>query len=135
MNEFIEWTEKELVEVEVIDNQHLELVNLINNLHPQLGKLSLKEKNEYANQLVELLRGHFDTEENLMKCSHFPGYISHKLEHDRFYNKVLKISGLTKSGEPSITLDLLTTLKTWLINHLEINDRKCANYFIENGCE
>lgn len=135
MKKFIDWTDDELVCVKEIDDQHLALANLINEIYPQLGKLDVNKNIEYTSQLVKELRNHFDTEDNMMKCSKYPGYISHKLEHDRFYNKVLKINDRAKSGDPSITLELLNSLKTWLFNHLEINDRKCADFFLENGCK
>ena len=131
---FIEWTENEMVKVKKIDEQHVRLVNLVNVIYPQLGKLDQEKKIDYTDQLVRELRIHFDTEEEMMKCSKYPGYISHKLEHDRFYGKVQKINNKAKAGDPSITLELLNSLKTWLFNHLEINDKKCAFFFLENGC-
>jgi hemerythrin len=132
---FIEWTENEILQVPKIDEQHLGIVKLVNDIYPQLGKLDQVKEISYTDELVFELRTHFDTEEDMMKCSKYPGYISHKLEHDRFYHKVQKIHEKAKSGDPSITLELLNTLKTWLFNHLEINDRKCADFFLENGCE
>lgn len=131
MKNYITITENELVHYEEIDNEHRELARIVNEIFPKLGKLNHDENLNYGKELVNHLRKHFDTEENCMKQTKYYGYISHKLEHDRLYNKLEEFYKNIENGKTGITLDLLQSIKTWFFNHLEINDRKCAAHFNE----
>lgn len=132
MNNFITLTENEIVNYELMDNEHKELVSLVNEIFSKIGKLDRDENLTYIKKLVDHIRKHFDSEENCMKEFKYYGYISHKLEHDRFYNKLLSFSVKVEEEKTGITLDLLQSIKTWFFNHLEMNDKKCAKHFIES---
>jgi hemerythrin len=130
---FIDWSEEENVKIEIIDEQHKNIVSLINELYEILGSSrNFLEKN-LLERLLKNLRVHFDTEEKLMKESKFPNFISHKMEHDRFFNKIQNFYAQYENGDEKLNLELLNSIKRWLFNHLEINDRKCGKFFIEIG--
>ena len=130
---FIDWSEEEDIKIKIIDEQHKSIALLINELHETLGsKRNFLEKN-LVERLVKKLREHFDTEENLMKEYKFPYFISHKMEHDRFLNKIQNFYSGLEAGNEKVNLELLNSIKRWLFNHLEINDRKCGKFFVEQG--
>lgn len=130
---FIEFSEKELTGITIIDNQHKEMTVLVNKLYDILISGKSKIISKLMGQLLNGLKFHFETEENFMKSLRFPGYISHKLEHDRFYNQVLSFSGSSSKGKKSLTIENLESVRRWFFNHLEISDRKCCIFLSENG--
>jgi hemerythrin len=130
---FINWTEDEVLNIKIIDKQHKNLAALLNELHETLGSNRTFLEKKLVERILTNLREHFDTEERLMKESKFPFFISHKMEHDRFYNKIESFYDKLEQGSERVTLELLNSIKTWLFNHLEINDRKCTKFFVEQG--
>lgn len=130
---FIKFTKTEKVNVKIIDTQHQSMVKIVNNIHSHL------EKNEQYNPfgdlqtLINEIKFHFETEERLMKENNFLGFYSHKLEHDRFINQLLKNYDSLKSGNPKIVLEQLTRIKKWFYNHLDLSDKKCGAFLNKIG--
>ncbi len=133
MMELIEFTNDELVHVKIIDDQHREIAVMINEIHKNVLNNNKTLVKDSLLKLIELLEIHFETEERLMKENRYPGYITHKLEHDRFYNKTVTTLDQYKKNEILLGLDQLDSLRRWFYNHIEINDRKCANHLISLG--
>ena len=65
--------------------------------------------------------------------SKIPFYISHKLEHDRFYTKINTLQRQITSGKVSLTLEDLKFVKIWFYNHIEFKDRQLAEFLIEKN--
>lgn len=130
---FIDWTNQDSVKVDTIDKQHQDLADLFNSLYEHASGLDEKNILSDFDKIIEHLELHFTTEENLMKQHHYPGYISHKLEHDRFYNQVLRTADRIKRHDMSFGLEDMKSMKRWFFNHLDINDKKCGQFLSEKG--
>lgn len=130
---FIDWTEEESVKVDTIDTQHKELAGLFNSLYGDVSDLKEKDILKDFDKILEYLEIHFGTEESLMKQYHFPGYISHKLEHDRFYNQILRTADKYKQQKINFGLEDMKSIRRWFFNHIEINDKKCGVFLAEKG--
>ena len=131
--EFITWSESDAVNIDSIDSQHRRMIKIVNHLHSLLDTDDNTDIKSTFVDLVEYLKEHFYTEETFMKENKFPGYISHKLEHDRYYSKINNYKELIEKGEARLNLEILYSLKKWFFNHLEINDRKLGEFLIEAG--
>lgn len=130
---FIEITKNDLIGVNTIDEQHQSMALLVNKLYDKINSADKKMIRNYLYKLLEVVEVHFETEENLMRSTKFPGYISHKLEHDRFYKQMLTSTDRYSKGLETIELEQLKGIKRWFFNHIELSDKKCGKYFIENG--
>jgi len=128
---FINWNENTTVHVEKIDSQHKTMVDIVNDLHESHSVYSKKRIIEILHSLLEDLKFHFFTEEDYMKKYKFPGYISHKLEHDRFMRNFIDYIVKLESGDKEFDIDFLNSFRNWFINHLELNDKKCAIFVKE----
>ncbi len=130
---FIEWNEKAKVNHIAMDKEHKKMVNNTNKLHT----LVTSNKNDKANKLflkiVEDLKIHFDSENTYMLKSKIPQYISHKLEHERFYNKIRDIQIRINAGKEALSLEHLKIIKTWFFNHLDFKDKQLANFLNEKN--
>lgn len=131
---YITITKNELTSFKIIDEQHKEFIDLVNALHDNLEIKNLKIEKELLGKVVDHLRIHFDTEEKFMLETKFHGYISHKLEHDRFYGKIAELyDKLQKDKKSVVDKELLRSMKNWFFNHLDFKDKKCTAFFIEKG--
>ncbi|MBI9071979.1 MAG: hemerythrin family protein [Melioribacteraceae bacterium] len=132
---FIEWNEEQLGKIKVIDEQHLSLADMLNQMHGLLGS----DKNELVKNLLSKFcddtKTHFDTEENLIKEYKFPNYFSHKMEHDRVLAQINKEKEVIISGGKMLTLEFLNSLRTWMFNHHELNDSKLCKFLAGQGVE
>ena len=130
---FMEVTPTDMVHVEQIDNQHIRLADDLNSIYDSVMACDKKKIFQLLNEFIEHLEEHFATEEKMMKEHRFPGYISHKLEHDRFYNQILKTAEKYGKDKEAFGSEQLKRIKVWFFNHIEINDKKCGEYFVERG--
>lgn len=130
---FIELTEKEMLNVKIVDEQHIKFAGLLNKLHAELGAKFEGETKRLLDDLKITLREHFDTEEKLMKDTNYVNFFSHKMEHDRFYKKVEEYISTIASGKASLDLEFLKSGRRWFFNHFELNDKKCAEHWKAQG--
>ncbi len=121
----IVWSEKYSVKNQLIDNQHQKLVALINDLHSAMKEGKGKEISyKVMNDLIVYTREHFNTEEGIMLKSRYALFSEHKAEHEQLTKKVIELQNDLQSGNFNLTLELLTFLRNWLINHIEKTDKK-----------
>ena len=130
---FIEITKSELIGVNSIDEQHQSMAVLVNKLYDKIIAADKKMIKNYLYKLLEIVEVHFENEENLMRSTKFSGYISHKLEHDRFYKQMLTSTDRFCKGLETIEIEQLKGIRNWFFNHLELSDKKCGKHFIEKG--
>ncbi|MGD8913602.1 MAG: bacteriohemerythrin [Candidatus Thiodiazotropha sp.] len=137
MKPFLIWRDDWLLGFEHLDEQHLELVDALNNLHRFF--LQVKEKRVCAGMnticrqlsvLRDLTHHHFQTEEALMQRFGFPGLADHHREHVMLLAELQLHIREIEAGSKPFTLGTLTALKHWQIDHLLYSDRKFADYLM-----
>lgn len=132
-HKLVKFTHNEEINVPSLDKQHFKMSCLINNVNNGFEMKDNNKIEENLSELLKLLEQHFSLEEKLMKETKFPGYISHKLEHDRFYEKIRVISFNYRKNNSILTSELLSNIKNWFYNHIEISDKKCGEHFVALG--
>lgn len=131
---FINWIPTYNTGISQIDLQHKTLVELLNNLHDAMKAGKAKDQmSGYVKELINYSVTHFNLEEKYMKQYNFPGYLLHKKEHDDFASKVLEFQKKVESGENLVSIDVLTYIKSWLVDHMLGSDRKYIPTFLKNG--
>lgn len=126
--EFIHWDKSVKVDIPIMDEQHKEMVDYTNRLYELIESNEKNEIKKILKLLIENLKTHFDTENQLMEDSKLPNFISHKLEHERFYNKMNGIYLNVKTGKQNLTRDNLKSIKVWFFNHMDFKDKKLAHH-------
>jgi hemerythrin len=117
--------------IEVIDKQHRRIVEYINKLHDVQETGDLKQIGEVLDELVDYTLSHFTFEESLMEESGYPYIKAHKRVHQLFVKRVNDYLQRFQSGE-DITVELLNTLKAWLINHIRNDDNDYSDIVKKN---
>jgi len=130
----ISWNQDLSVQVAQFDNQHRELVRLINELHDAMAQRKGSEVlGKVLSSLVDYTTKHFAAEEKLMKQHSYPGYLSHKMEHDTLTRKALEIKTKFDSGKMVVSVELMNFLKDWLTKHIMGLDKKYSSFFLSKG--
>jgi len=130
----IDWTDELAVGIRTIDEQHLQLVSLINELH-----LSMLEHRETADmsrifaELVDCTKAHFATEEALFQEHGYPAEAAHRDEHRHLAERVLDLKADFDAGNTAVTLEVMRFLREWLIKHIVSSDRDFIPFFASRG--
>ena len=123
------WKDAYSVGNEVLDNQHKQLIELINKLGSDAD-------------LAEVLEGlrrygetHFQTEEGLLAAAGYPDLAEHQKFHDAFR---AWLDGVMEAYQPSgddvaVRRDIHHYLCVWLANHLLVQDQAFASWVAETA--
>ena len=130
----IEWKDKYLVNIDVLDEQHKKLVEIINflyiSMHDGEGHVTL---GEILTDLVSYATNHFSTEEKLLDDFSYPEAGIHKEQHRNFIQKITDFKEAFDLGKVGITIDVFNFLKQWLTRHIAKSDKKFGPYLNEKG--
>lgn len=118
---YMKWTSDLNTDIQVIDNQHQRIVEYINQLHDAIEHHSRDEVGQILEQLVEYTLSHFAFEEDLQEQAGYPFVHAHKKVHELFTKKMADFQQRFELGE-DISRQLLTLLRTWLVNHIKRDD-------------
>ncbi|MFC5301403.1 bacteriohemerythrin [Azospira restricta] len=119
----MQWNEHFATGIEVIDEQHRWLIDLVNATAPVLA-LNYRRHHERADELLDQLMHyaafHFQTEERLMRDHAIdPRHEAlHRESHGRFAADVALMRAAYTAGEAPTGGALLTFLANWLIFHI-----------------
>ncbi len=130
----IEWEDKFSLGISIIDEEHKKLIGILNKA------ILAKEHNVNSEEIKEVLREmndytltHFTTEEAYMKAFNYPEYQDHKEEHRVFSTEIIAYTYKVIKGDYQIVNEIIEYLKQWLINHIQVTDKKYIDCFKKNG--
>jgi len=118
---YIEWESALDTGIPIIDSQHRRIVDYINELHDAISNSNRDQVGEILDQLVDYTMSHFAFEETLMEEAGYSFISAHKKVHQLFTAKVADFQHRFELGE-DVSRKLLTTMRTWLINHIKRDD-------------
>jgi len=128
------WDNKYSVKVKEMDEQHIKLIGMINNLHDMMK--TGKSKEFVAPLLKDMLaygKEHLSKEEAYMKKYNYPGYDKQREQHVEFVNKIVDLQDKYEKGNLLLSMEILKFLNTWFVNHICNMDAQYATFFNEKG--
>ncbi|MDH5516308.1 MAG: bacteriohemerythrin [Gammaproteobacteria bacterium] len=127
--QLIKWQDSMSTGIQLVDEDHQILINLINELQTATQfKVEQKKIDEIMQRLISYTKYHFDREETLMRNNHYPDYENHKKLHQEMIAKINDCTSKYHSDQDHTIYDALDFLKTWLINHIKGSDREYIPY-------
>lgn len=128
---FLEWDESMALHLPTIDRQHKQLIGWINALSDSVlkgeGALVI---DDMLQKLVSYVQEHFSYEERLMLSHNFPGFTSHRQEHDFFVTRLGDMHARITNGE-ELSIKTLDFLIDWTINHIKGTDQIYGRFLRE----
>lgn len=130
---FVDWTEYYSVRNNLLDNQHQQLFDIINDLHQAIRTKQGEDRlAEVVRSLIDYTRSHFADEEKMMEEKGFPDYSQHKSAHQRLLQQVTDIEHKLHDGSESMAPDVLCfLLSEWLVKHIIDMDKQYTSYINE----
>lgn len=129
---YIEWKSTYEVGFKAIDEQHIKLIQIMNELFDAqkkgTGQLMV---NECLNELVDYTVYHFSTEEKLFEQYEYPKAQKHISEHQEFVDKIKNLKEEATKGNILLTLKTMEYLKDWTINHILGTDMEFGEFVRE----
>jgi len=132
------WNAGYSVGVALIDEQHQQLFSFINQVADAIRNLKCADAvNVILPKLVEYTGYHFDEEESRMNQLGYPEAAQHRAQHEAFKAKLDELTVRAKNADVSdraaATLDMLTFLNDWLVQHIGSVDKKLGAFLREKG--
>lgn len=124
---FINWTAQYSVGVPEMDEQHKELIKLINKLY-----IAMRDRGnvqDVMDGVVQYTVKHFRDEEALMKNMGYQGLGQHLTMHKKVIAQVQHFSKRVQAKEKGIEKKLLIFLKEWLLNHIVKQDKRYGLFY------
>ncbi len=130
----LEWKDTYSVGVQVLDAQHRQLLDIINQISSARPD-DRTEKFFFAalNLLVKYADIHFSTEEKYMRNCHYAGLADQEKEHREFTERVFALREKLAGKDRQIFTEIQTFLKDWYISHVLGTDRGYISSFAQHG--
>jgi hemerythrin len=132
-NILVEWDDRYSVGIQLVDDQHKELVNMTNTLYA--GCLAGDEAArtyflEAIHGTVDYVKYHFAAEEKILENVTYPDIFEHKKAHEGFVKKIFEDVKSFQSGKKFIPNVFVRYLKDWILTHIAVEDKKYAEYIL-----
>ena len=128
-SKFVQWTSSMDLGIGEIDRQHRMLVDYINDLHSAMSNhRSARELLEILHKLRDYTSTHFRDEEKHFVHTDYPAVKDHLQIHREFEAKVDEVERGIKEGTITLSMDLLSFLKDWLVKHIMGMDAQYVPY-------
>jgi hemerythrin len=124
----IKWKDQYCLGVESIDEQHKELFNIANRIYDLLKNELIMDKYDQIIEIIEELKKytvyHFKAEEEYMQRIGYKKFLSQKVAHNDFLEKMDSID-LDKidNGHNEYLLGILDFVCIWLVEHIIKEDK------------
>jgi len=131
---FIVWDSSFSVGIDEMDNQHMQILQIINRLH----EIEDDPENEaifsdMINNLINIIKTHFFAEENLMRRIKYPHQSDHKKEHDLLTGQLHSMQKQLLFGQPFSSQKFAVFIRDWLLRHIHNEDSKYGGFFAEGA--
>ena len=130
----IEWQTSFNVGVNIIDEQHKLLVNMINDLYTAL---QTREERAVLEKMIGRLSVyatiHFAHEEHCFERFAYPQAESHIQTHDVYEGQVCQFEQDFKAGKQELSMEVLNFLSHWLVTHITQADREFGPFLNARG--
>jgi len=122
---FFKWSPDYSVNIKTIDDQHRELVNILNRLFVAVSK---REGDKVIAGILDALMSytqtHFALEERLMRQAKYKDLEPHMEEHRKLLEQLDRLCKKHLLEDKPIYFEMLSFLKTWLKEHIQGVDTK-----------
>jgi hemerythrin-like metal-binding protein len=131
---FFKWLPEYSVNIKTIDDQHRELVNILNRLFIAVSK---REGDKAIAGILDALmtytQKHFALEERLMRQANYKDLEPHMAEHRKLIEQLDTLCKKHLIEEKAIYFEMMGFLKTWLKEHIQGVDTKYSSALRQAG--
>jgi hemerythrin len=117
-----------------LDAEHAEQLRWMNRLGAAIDAGASPETiADDVETLVGYLEAHFLSEQIMMRENAYPGYGSHRAEHDEAVTILRDLQAKFAAGDTAALQELLQALSGWLVGHIRTADLALASFATAKG--
>jgi len=131
MKQYVSWTPRLTTHVDMIDEQHKELYQRLNDVVNAIMQGKGKDEVEkFIDFLIEYTRFHFGTEERYMEQFQYPAMQAHKSDHVRLTDEVRAMaeSLRARGADSMLVVSVTQKMGQWLGDHIGTMDTALGSY-------
>jgi hemerythrin len=126
------WKEEYSVGVEKLDQQHRQILEIVDKMTRQAGtSTDPKIISEALTAMLQYARQHFTTEEELMAEHDYPETEQQKRQHSYFLKRTAELSIRAMEAKQSTAIEIMEFLGNWWLIHILKWDMKYKEFFKE----
>jgi methyl-accepting chemotaxis protein/hemerythrin len=130
----LKWTRKYSVGVKAMDDQHINLVEILNELHAAMLKGKAQSvADSLFKKLSDYTLKHFTDEEAMLEAAGYPGLAKQREEHREESEKLKEFVACYEQGDQAMYPDLLRFVDKWLQDHMLGDDKQYTQWMNEHG--
>jgi hemerythrin-like metal-binding protein len=132
---FLTWSEEYSVKVKMFDDEHIHLMELINQLHDGLHSGKAKDVlTKVIDEMIAYTTNHFKHEESELRKYKYPHLREHIDQHELLRESVIEFrSRLTHGFSSALAIEMSKFLKVWLLKHIQVEDMQYGAYLNSIG--
>ncbi|MDH4129519.1 MAG: bacteriohemerythrin, partial [Spirochaetota bacterium] len=128
------WDNSLSVNVKDMDNQHLVLIDLINQCHAaMLTRQGSKVLTKIITELEDYTVKHFKNEEKLLAAHGYEGLKDQEKQHLKFVDKINNIKNDFEAGKMGQSMEVMKFLTNWLTGHIKKIDMQYREFLNKKG--
>ena len=127
----INWDDKYLLGVPLLDSQHKQLVSVTNELNRASRSSSTTKNVEFKKTIqdaVAYVKYHFSTEEQIMEKTAYPEYEDHKKLHAEFIRELINNAESFEKDMEYAPDQFTGIFNNWILSHITTEDNKLGTY-------
>ncbi len=127
---FIKWEDTLSVEDDLIDIQHMIIINIINRFYNALIEKTLNYDmaSKLFTESMDFFKMHFEYEEEILRRAKYPHLDAHREQHKLLLEKFLELKERMKKEKIAIAKDFFYLLKDYYTKHILLEDKKYSEY-------
>lgn len=134
MKRKIQWIDEYSLGIKEIDDQHKVLFEIIDELYQSMFQM---KSHHMLITTLDKLTGyaefHFSTEEKYFEKFHYEGASEHIDQHKSFVTQINTFKDKLDNQHKELDIEIIDFLEDWIVGHLNDEDRKYIDCFLENG--
>jgi hemerythrin-like metal-binding protein len=116
----VNWSEALSVHIEQFDNEHKQLIGIINRLHAACGEgKTIEAMRQSICELINYTKTHFKHEEEYLEKIDCPNLALQLEQHEKFILKMDEFSDRMDEGTMHSPVSMFAYLSSWLVNHIQ----------------
>lgn len=122
---YFEWADDLVIDNGPIDQDHLKLIDLVNQLHTATSQGRGHEVvGKIMGELMAYTKSHFMREEHIMEMAKFPSLTRHKVLHAEFVESLQDLQHKYDHGSLTVASQLSSVMRDWLSIHIRECDKE-----------
>ncbi len=122
---YFEWAEDLVIDNGPLDDDHKQLIGLVNELHSATSQGAGQEVvGAIMEQLITYTEQHFSREERVMSATRFGKMLEHQRSHQKLTEELRTLQAKFHAGSITTAAQLSALLRDWLSLHIRRSDRE-----------